>query len=77
MAGRYQSEARSRRLRRGSDLRNGLAPAASEPCSRRHHRRGKGADVPIAQAVVDQCEQLAGDRDGGDVTAAGACPLPV
>ena len=32
--------------------------------------RLEGADVAVAQAVVDQGEQAAGDRDGGDVAAA-------
>jgi hypothetical protein len=30
----------------------------------------EGADVAVAQPVVDESEQAAGDRDGGDVAAA-------
>ena len=30
--------------------------------------RGAGADLSVAQAVVDQGEQFAGHRDGGGVT---------
>ncbi len=32
--------------------------------------RLEGADVSVAQAVVDECEQSAGDCDGSDVASA-------
>lgn len=38
-------------------------------CSRRGLSLLKGADVPIAEAVVDQGEQLTGGHHGGDVAA--------
>ena len=40
-------------------------------CSRRGLGPGEGADVPVAEAAVDQGEQLTGHRDGGDVPAPG------
>jgi hypothetical protein len=39
-------------------------------CSRRHLPVGQGADVSVAQPVVDEGEQLAGRDDLGDIAAA-------
>src|SRR5258708_10387268 len=41
-------------------------------CSRRRPLVGQGPDVPVAQPVVDEGEQLAGRGDLGDVLAAAA-----
>ena len=54
---------------RGSD--NVPAARVLRPrCSRRHLTVGHGADVSVAQPVVDEGEQLAGRGDLGDVAAA-------
>jgi hypothetical protein len=58
----------------GGQTQNDRAPGHVRTGSRRHLRpvRGwvQGTDVSVAQAVVDEGEQLAGHRDGGDVAAA-------
>src|SRR6266545_803564 len=59
--------ARPRHQRRGSDLRRPRVLAASRRCSR---RAGQATDVPVAEPVVDQGEQLAGGGDLADVRAA-------
>ena len=47
-------------------------------CSRRHLSVGQGADVSVAQPVIDEGEQLAGRGDLGDVTAsAGLDPFAI
>src|SRR4051812_19680789 len=62
---------------RGSD--NCAAARVLRPrCSRRRLTVGHGADVFVAQPVVDQREQLAGRGDLGDVAAAaGLDPLAI
>lgn len=52
----------------GSDLQRSRIRSRGA-CSRCGLGRSEGTDVPVAEAVVDQGEQLTGGRDGGDVTA--------
>src|SRR5436305_3981215 len=67
-AGSIRETRPRRRGQTASDLAPGRAGSGGCSCCRR--LLGQAADVAVAQAVVDEGEQLAGGGDLGDVVAA-------